>query len=90
MFLCEYCLCAFELERFNVKLDAVQTIICRFMGFSILINGIITKVINKNRNDCSIKHLLHNYLKCASVSLLFMILALYTASYFEIPFLKSI
>lgn len=32
------------------------------MGFSIIINGMIAKVIKRNRDDCIMKHLLHNYL----------------------------
>jgi hypothetical protein len=32
------------------------------MGFPIIINRIITKDVNRNRNGCTIKHLLHNYL----------------------------
>lgn len=33
-----------------------------FIGFSIIINRIITKEVNRNRNDSIIKHLLHNNL----------------------------
>lgn len=40
----------------------LSILIWSFIGFLIIINRIIIKDVNRNRNDCIIKYLLYNYL----------------------------